>query len=136
MTLKNKRMLAFIIDLIIIVAIIQLFSLGMSTEVSEYRLTTEHYTLVSRMSYDFVYCLVYFLVFDLFGQGITIGKKATNLRIIHAKRLAIGRNDLVKRTFLKMVSIVLLPVSALVYLLFNKTLHDELMELKIFLSKE
>ncbi len=38
MALKNKRMLAFFIDLIIIVAIIQLFSLGMSTEMSEYRL--------------------------------------------------------------------------------------------------
>ncbi len=135
MALKKKRFLAFFIDLIIINAIIQLFGLLMLLEVPEYRLDTEQYTLVSRMSYDFVFYLGYFLLFDFFSQGVTIGKKATSLVMVHAKQPAIKRIDLVIRTFLKMVSIVLLPISTLVYLLFNKTLQDELVGLKVSLSK-
>jgi uncharacterized RDD family membrane protein YckC len=135
MQLKNKRILAFFIDLIIINAIIQLFGLLAQTEMSMYSLDTEHYTLVSKMSYDFVFYLGYFLLFDFLSEGVTIGKKATNLVIVDAKQPAIGRNDLVKRTLLKMVSIVVLPISILVYLLFNKTLQDELVGLRVSLSK-
>jgi len=135
MGLKNKRILAFLIDMIIVNAIIQLISLLVQPEIPGYRLDTEYYTLVSRLSYDVVFYLVYFLVFDLFGQGVTVGKKATNLVIVDADQTAIGRRELVKRTLLKMVGMILLPISALVYLLFTKTIQDELMGLRVSFLK-
>lgn len=135
MGLKNKRILAFLIDMIIVNAIIQLFSLLVQPEMPGYQLDAEHYTLVSRLSYDVVFYLVYFLVFDLFGQGVTVGKKATSLVITNTNQPAIGRSELVKRTLLKMVGMILLPISALVYLLFTRTLQDELMGLRVSLSK-
>ena len=135
MGLKNKRILAFLIDMIIVNAIIQFFSLLVQPEMPGYRLDAEQYTLVSRLSYDVVFYLVYFLVFDLFGQGVTVGKKATSLVITNTNQPAIGRSELVKRTLLKMVGMILLPISALVYLLFTRTLQDELMGLRVSLSK-
>jgi uncharacterized RDD family membrane protein YckC len=121
--------------MIIVNAIIQLFSLLVQPEMPGYRMDTEQYTLVSRLSYDVVFYLVYFLVFDLFGQGVTVGKKATNLVITDANQPAIGWSELVKRTLLKMVGMILLPISALVYLLFTRTLQDALMGLRVSLSK-
>jgi len=135
MGLKNKRILAFLIDMIIVNAIIQLISLLVQPEIPGYWLDTEYYTLVSRLSYDVVFYLVYFLVFDLFGQGVTVGKKATSLVIVDADQPFIGRSELVKRTLLKMVGMILLPISALVYLLFTKTIQDELMGLRVSFSK-
>ncbi|MGB5377112.1 RDD family protein [Muriicola sp.] len=136
MGLKNKRILAFLIDLIIVNAIIQLFGMLVQPDMPGYRLDTEYYTLISRFSYDVVFYLGYFLVFDVFAQGVTVGKKATNLVIVQASQHAVGNIELVKRTFLKMVGMFVLPVSALVYLFFNKTLQDELMGLKVSLSKQ
>ncbi|MGB5646414.1 MAG: RDD family protein [Muriicola sp.] len=136
MGLKNKRILAFLIDLIIVNAIIQLFGMLVKPDMPGYRLDTEYYTLISRFSYDVVFYLGYFLIFDVFSQGVTVGKKATNLMVVQAGQPAVRSIELVKRTLLKMVGMFVLPVSALVYLFFSKTLQDELMGLKVSISKQ
>lgn len=132
--MKNKRILAFFIDIFIINVIIQLIGFLIKPDLTEYSFETENYKVISRMSYDFIFYLVYFLLFDFFREGITIGKKVTSLIIVNPKQTTIGRNNLVKRTMLKLLSIVFLPISGVIYLIFDKTLHDDILGLKVSIS--
>jgi uncharacterized RDD family membrane protein YckC len=131
MGLKSQRFLAFFIDLIIINALIGVFGLLLNNQVSLYRMVTGEASVNVKFSFELFYYLIYFVFFDIFKEGITVGKKATGLLIVDPNGQIPDRNELVKRTFLKMLGVILLPIAALVYLIGEWSVQDATTDMKV-----
>ncbi len=135
MGIKSQRFLAFFIDLIIINAVIGVFGLLLNHQISLYRMVTGEASVNFKVSFELFYYLIYFVFVDIFKEGITVGKKATGLFIVDQQGGIPDRNELVKRTFLKMIGVIFLPIAALVYLLAEKTIQDSTTDTKVVQGK-
>ncbi len=135
MGIKSQRFLAFFIDLIIINAVIGIFGLLLNHQISLYRMVTGEASVNFKVSFELFYYLIYFVFFDIFKEGITVGKKATGLFIVDQQGGIPDRNELVKRTFLKMIGVIFLPIAALVYLIAEKTIQDSTTDTKVVQGK-
>ena len=71
----------------------------------------------------FIY-FFYFACFDFFNNGVTIGKKLLNISVV-GKDFSLNTKQKLYRTFFKVVSISLLPITAIVFLFSEKTLQDK-----------
>lgn len=131
MGIKSQRFLAFFIDLIIINALIGFLGFAFKNETSIYNAISGNTSVNMRVSFELFYYLIYFVFFDIFKEGITIGKKATGLYITDVQGHIPDRNSLVKRTFLKMLGVILLPFAALVYLIGEWTVQDATTDMKV-----
>ncbi len=135
MGIKSQRFLAFFIDLIIINALIGVFGFLLKNEFSLYKTMFGETSVNFKLSFELFYYLIYFVFFDIFKEGISIGKKATGLLIIDQQGQIPDRNELVKRTFLKMLGVLLLPIAALVYLLGEWAVQDATTDMKVVQGK-
>ena len=135
MGIKSQRFLAFFIDLIIINALIGVFGFLLKNEFSLYKTMFGETSVNFKLSFELFYYLIYFVFFDIFKEGISIGKKATGLFIIDQQGQIPDRNELVKRTFLKMLGVLLLPLAALIYLLGEWAVQDAITEMKVVQGK-
>ncbi|GGD50425.1 RDD family protein [Muriicola marianensis] len=133
--MKSQRFLAFFIDLIIINAVIGIFGLLVNNQVSLYKLVTGEASIDIKLSFEIFYYLIYFVFFDIFKEGITVGKKATGLLIIDQNGQIPDRNELVKRTFLKMIGVILMPFAALIYLIGTWAIQDATTDMKVIQGK-
>ncbi len=131
MGIKSQRFLAFFIDLIIINAVIGVFGLLLNNQVSLYKMVTGEASIDFKLSFELFYYLIYFVFFDIFKEGITVGKKATGLFITDQSGQVPDRNELVKRTFLKMIGLIFLPIAALVYLIGTWSVQDATTDMKV-----
>ncbi len=131
MGIKSQRFLAFFIDLIIINAVIGVFGLLLNHQVSLYKMVSGETSVNFKLSFELFYYLIYFVFFDIFKEGITVGKKATGLFIIDQLGQIPDRNELVKRTFLKMIGVLFLPIAALIYLIGKWTIQDATTDMKV-----
>jgi uncharacterized RDD family membrane protein YckC len=135
MGIKSQRFLAFFIDLIIINALIGVFGFLLNNQVSLYHMVSGETSVNFKVSFELFYYLIYFVFFDIFKEGITVGKKATGLFIVDTQGRIPERNDLVKRTFLKMIGVLFLPIATLVYLIAEKSIQDSYTDMKVVQSK-
>ena len=135
MGIKSQRFLAFFIDLIIINAFIGVLGFLLKNEISLYKMVSGETSVDFKLSFDLFYYLIYFVFFDVFKEGITVGKKATGLLIVDQQGKIPERNELVKRTFLKMLGILLLPIAALIYLIGEWAVQDATTDLKVVQGK-
>ncbi|WP_372975614.1 RDD family protein [Muriicola sp.] len=85
MGIKGNRFLSVFIDLLIINALIGVLGFVWRNEFSLWNSLTTDGSLNIRVSYDLFYYLIYFVFFDIFKEGISIGKKATGLMIVNHK---------------------------------------------------
>lgn len=78
-----------------------------------------------QLSLAVLFYLLYFLVFDLLNQGVTVGKLVLKIKVVKGEDSRLTAAEHVVRTLLKMVSLIFLPIAALIFL-FNKNyaLHD------------
>ena len=74
---------------------------------------------------SFLLYLCYFLIFDIFNNGNTIGKLILGINVVSNDQSILTGGIRMKRTLLKMLSIIILPISVLLFL-FNDsfTIHD------------
>ncbi len=131
MGIKGNRFLSVFIDLLIINALIGVLGFVWRNEFSLWNSLTTDGSLNIRVSFDLFYYLIYFVFFDIFKEGISIGKKATGLMIVNHKGQIPDRNELTKRTFLKMIGVIFLPIAALVYLIGGGAIQDATTEMSV-----
>jgi len=80
-----------------------------------------------KFTYSFVMpsYIIYYLFFDLVNNGTSLGKIIFKLKVMHENKTPLGLRKLVKRTLFKCISILLLPISILLFALTNGyTIHD------------
>lgn len=78
------------------------------------------------LSLSLLIYLIYFIVFDLFLDGKSIGKLIWKIKIVSKENsMDFTISSHIRRTMLKLVSILILPISILMFLLNQGfTLHD------------
>lgn len=80
-----------------------------------------------QLSFAIVFYLIYFLVFDILNDGVTIGKLVLKLKVEKEDESVMSAGDHIKRTLLKMVSLIFVLITALIFLFNNSyTIHDRL----------
>ncbi|WP_452232320.1 RDD family protein [Lacinutrix sp. MEBiC02595] len=127
-----KRFLAFLIDFIIVSFIYHILDdmLSLSFEITE--LTLFETKIKLRFSFMILTFYIYILLFDVFNKGITFGKMIFNLSIDNTDSDNLEVVDLLKRSLLKILTIIILPISILLYLFKNKyLLQDKYSPLKV-----
>ncbi|WP_055442737.1 RDD family protein [Lacinutrix himadriensis] len=127
-----KRFLAFLIDFVIVSFIYKILDdmLSLSFEITELTL----FETKIKLSFSFMILSFYFymILFDVFNKGITFGKMIFNLSIDNTTDTNLQVVDLLKRSLLKIISIIILPISILLYLFKNKyLLQDKYSPLKV-----
>lgn len=122
---KIKRIAAFLIDVVIISISISIISnfLPISFKLTEVELFGVQWDLGITLGI-FGY-LIYFLIFDVFSKGNTIGKHLVKIKTISKTLGQQKLKNLVQRSLYKTLSILILPVSAMLFLI-NKeyTIQD------------
>ena len=66
--------------------------------------------------------LLYFMIFDFFNNGETLGKLMLKVEV--NKKLSLKKR--ISRSFLKLVSIYITPITIIIYLSNKNILHDTL----------
>ena len=119
------RIGAFIIDMIIVSLIASfiesMFSIFDESSVIE--LFGFSFKLVYSLSIPFY--LSYFILFDLLNDGKSIGKMVFGIKVVFIDYKEVQLGTLLKRTILKTLSIIILPISVLMFVLNKRfTFHD------------
>jgi uncharacterized RDD family membrane protein YckC len=122
--MKEKRVYAFIIDII--------FSGVISSIASSLLFQKENSTTLAIFTFNnwyltyYSFTFLYFVLFDVFKNGITIGKSILsiiNVDNINGNLLDVKRRII--RSFLKIISIILFPLSLFMFVFNNEfTIQD------------
>jgi uncharacterized RDD family membrane protein YckC len=122
--ISNKRIFALVVDLAVISQISILINniIKINYEISTFKLyeteVSYGYSLIV-----FVY-IIYFIVFDYFYGGRTFGKKIFSISVV-GKNYSLSLKQSIIRSLLKVISIIILPISAFIFLIDNSTIHDK-----------
>jgi uncharacterized RDD family membrane protein YckC len=122
--ITNKRIFALVVDLVFISQISVLINniIRINYEISTFNL----YETKISYGYSFmvVVYLIYFIFFDYFYNGKTIGKRIFSIYVV-GKSYNLNIKQNIIRSILKVVSIIILPFSAFIFLIDNSTFHDK-----------
>lgn len=128
-SIKTKRITAFIIDVVVI-------SFGTSL-INSILPITFLLTDVSLFGVDarlgitlgiFIY-FIYFTIFDIISNGNTIGKQLVKITTISNTLKKLRLKDLILRSFYKTLSIIILPISVIIFLFTKEyTIQDKLVK--------
>lgn len=128
-SIKTKRITAFIIDVVVI-------SFGTSL-INSILPITFLLTDVSLFGVDarlgitlgiFTY-FIYFTIFDIISNGNTIGKQLVKITTISNTLKKLRLKDLILRSFYKTLSIIILPISVIIFLFTKEyTIQDKLVK--------
>lgn len=131
--MNKKRVFAFVVDASIIQMIGMLISNAITMDIvaSNFMFFGREYT--TGASWIILIYLGYFVLFDICWSGVTLGKKLFSVRIERAGSDQITLADNVMRSVLKIISIVLLPVSVPLYLFSGWSFHDKICKTKTVL---
>ncbi|MCG2417932.1 RDD family protein [Aequorivita sp. F47161] len=124
MNFNNKRIFAFLIDLLIIATISSLFSGFFEIERALGTTTIFDQTVTYGISWSFLFYAMYFIIFDIFNDAITVGKQLLKIKVVLKNDNPLSLRAQIYRTVLKTISILFLPISAFVFLINGKTLQD------------
>ena len=67
---------------------------------------------------------MYFILCDVFGNSVTIGKEVLKIRTISVSGKQLKLKNRIYRTLLKILSIIFWPISATVFLINGFTIED------------
>ncbi|MCZ4320125.1 RDD family protein [Aequorivita viscosa] len=124
MNFNNKRIFAFLIDLLIITTISSLSSGFFEIERALGTTTIFYQTVTYGISWSFLFYAMYFIIFDIFNDAITVGKQLLKIKVVLKNDNPLSLRAQIYRTVLKTISILFLPISAFVFLINGKTLQD------------
>jgi uncharacterized RDD family membrane protein YckC len=133
---QTRRIVAFIVDSTIIGLFAGFFDGFFSDMFQEKVFLFFNQEIKVKFSIAFVFYLIYFFLFDLLNKGTTLGKLLTQIRIVSSNSKSLSVVDLMLRTVLKLISIIFLPIAAIIYLLSDSfTVHDALMKTQTMAEK-
>lgn len=124
-TTQKRRVGAFIIDVMIICLLSAFTENIVSTFNDEISFNALGLTLNHTFSFSVLYYVSYFLLFDQMNHGITIGKMLLKIMVVFQDKTELPKAIRLKRSLLKIISILILPITVLLFFL-NKyfTIHD------------
>ena len=122
-----RRILALTIDLtivgIIIILLENLFPFFFKTN----RIDVFGIELSITVNYHYINVFLYFIFFDLFNNGNTIGKAIVKIKTISVMGEFLNLSMRILRSCVKVINIVFFPITLIVFIVFKGyTLHDEL----------
>ena len=121
--MENKRIYSFLVDMIVISLILSLLPFSLVKKIVEFSFNNTDF--IVNFEYKFFIILVYFLVFDLFNKGKTIGKLIFKIKVVDIATNVFVFKQAVVRTLLKMISIVIFPISFFLMKFKKYTLHEQ-----------
>lgn len=125
-----KRIYSLLFDLVIAnmigIMVFSLFNLERDVQVG----TKMLFGLNVNYGYSFqiIFLLVYFMLFDFFNEGRTFGKLIFSIKVVDKISLSeLSLLSRLKRTCLKLITIMFLPISMIVFLIKDGlTLQDKI----------
>lgn len=130
-TIKQRRIIALIIDLLVVFIGYNLLInlLNLNTEerhLWHFRIRIYWRTIVLTSCY-----LAYFWCFDLLKLGVTPGKLLSSIQVVSDDGRPLSLKTRLVRTMLKVIGILLLPVAAVLFLWARSfTLQDQILKTK------
>ena len=130
MDVKNKRILALLLDLAIIGFISSLVTsmIKFEWELGTYSLFNHRISF--GLSLSVLFYLVYFILCDIFWNSMTIGKEVLKIKVVLQDGAPLELKSRIYRTLLKTISILFWPISGLVFLVNGYTLEDDFSKTK------
>ena len=130
MNVKNKRILALLLDLAIIGFISSLVTsmIKFEWELGTYSLFNHRISF--GLSLSVLFYLVYFILCDIFWNSMTIGKEVLKIKVVLQDGAPLELKSRIYRTLLKTISILFWPISGLVFLVNGYTLEDDFSKTK------
>ncbi len=113
---QQRRIGAFLIDVIIISILVTIMENMLS-----YIFETKNFELLGirfhlRIGTSIFFYMCYFIIFDLLNNGSTLGKLLFGIKVVQEDETEISKKTSIKRTLLKVVSIMILPLAILLFL--------------------
>lgn len=128
MKIKERRIWAFIIDAAFVSCISGLIQVIIPMVIESFGVSIESKQIVISISLSSVFYLGYFIAFDIWNNGVTIGKSAMAIQVMRDKSEPLNLDERLMRSLLKTIAIIVLPVSVFLYLWVNSfTVHDHFM---------
>ena len=130
MNVKNKRILALLLDLAIVG-----FIASLATSMIKFEWELGTYSLFNHrisfgLSLSVLFYLVYFILCDIFWNSMTIGKEVLKIKVVLQDGAPLELKSRIYRTLLKTISILFWPISGLVFLVNGYTLEDDFSKTK------
>lgn len=125
MSLKYNRILALIID-VFLVGIIQILWVNLIGPIQfpKNYLSLLGFNFIFGLSYLPFLFLLYFFICDFFASGKTVGKTIIGIKNVNEYNLSLSIRFRLLRSTLKVVTIIMWPISGILYALFDITLQD------------
>jgi len=124
MPLVYKRIFAVIVDLLIVKICVDFLIKNDVLHSVSYEINFFYKEFIVNYSNGWIILICYFLFFDLINNGKTIGKLIFSISL-QSKEGSLKSNNLMLRSFYKLFSFAILPVTLLIFLAKNKfILHD------------
>ena len=131
-----KRILAYVLDGPIIGVVSSLFDSLMTPFLSPVSFDWLGIAIVLNVEFLLLFYLLYFILFDVLNNGITVGKAITGIRVVVDEPGSITTKQHILRTLLKMISVLFSFIAFIVFILTPQwTLHDSVMN-TITVSKQ
>lgn len=127
--IKRRRILALIIDLIIVFICYNLLINLLNLNPEERHLWHFRIRIYWRAILLTSCYLTYFWIFDLLNKGNTPGKTALTIRVISEDGQPLTRKNRLLRTVLKVIGILMLPLAAVLFIWAKSfTLQDQVLK--------
>lgn len=128
---NTKRLIAFCIDFILIGIFYKFLNSIIPLEFEIGEVFIFNFNLKLSFSLLVFFYFFYRVFFDLFFEGITIGKKIMKLEIVINNREVIKKR-LILRSFYVLCTLLIFPISILLYLFKDKyLLQDKLSNIRV-----
>jgi uncharacterized RDD family membrane protein YckC len=122
---QKRRIGAFIIDAIVIGFFATFAENIFSLFDEKFSFDALGLTFYYKFSFSILFYVFYFVLFDLINNGVTLGKMIFKIKVVFLDETELPKVTRLKRSLLKVVGIVILPIAVLLFFLNNFfTIHD------------
>jgi uncharacterized RDD family membrane protein YckC len=125
---NTNRVIAFIIDLFLFSIFASIFSCFLFEKNDLLNILIAKINLRVFAYYLFVF--IYFILFDIVNTGETIGKSAMSVKTFNLNDSKLTLKQRLIRSCVKFLSIILIPISIVIYYLNGYTIHDNICKTK------
>lgn len=126
-----KRIGSFLIDISIIETVSSLIAnfIPIKIKVSSFELLGKNFYI--NISFIIILYILYFILFDILNNGKTLGKILFKIKVLSIENNNLSKVKLVIRSFYKILSILILPISIILYYFYNYfTIQDRICKTK------
>jgi uncharacterized RDD family membrane protein YckC len=114
---NKKRVIAFILDMLVISALVNILCFAVLDNYSPSHLNINYFSSLLIPGIFIIVNIIYILLFDLVFEGQTLGKLASSILVVENNNNDIpGLRKRIIRSLTKLLSVILLPLSILLFL--------------------